>query len=182
MPAGRALVLASRLPFATDDSSSVCRAMAEALRRAGWDVDSITVPFLADTTRHAVEHATVWRLLNVTSALGQPVDLAIATSFPTYLIRHPGKIVWLLPGHRHAAELDTRSASLERLDREGAAECLRVFGANAQLCDRFQQHTGLRASPLAIPATGAHDAWDHAIRTLLSAVPTRAPSPARTTA
>ena len=37
-----------------------------------------------------------WRLLDLTAAGGKRVDLVIATRFPSYLVRHPRKVVWLV--------------------------------------------------------------------------------------
>ena len=40
-----------------------------------------------------------------TRALDRPVDVVIATKFPTYFVRHPAKVAWLVHQHRAAYEL-----------------------------------------------------------------------------
>ena len=43
-----------------------------------------------------------WRSLDLTETAGRPVDAVIATRFPTYAIRHPRKVVWLIHQYRQA--------------------------------------------------------------------------------
>jgi hypothetical protein len=44
--------------------------------------------------------ALAWRLLDLSAVDGVPVDLVIATRFPSYAVAHPRKIVWLVRQHR----------------------------------------------------------------------------------
>ena len=46
--------------------------------------------------------AAAWRSLDLTEAGGRPVDAVIATRFPSYAVRHPNKIVWLIHQYRQA--------------------------------------------------------------------------------
>ncbi len=53
-----------------------------------------------------LSQAFLWRLLDLTEADGRSIDLVIATKFPSYAVRHPNKVVWLLHQFRQAYELD----------------------------------------------------------------------------
>src|SRR6185295_12776263 len=46
-----------------------------------------------------------WRLVNLTEAAGKHIDLVIATRFPSYLVKHPNKVVWLIHQLRQAYDL-----------------------------------------------------------------------------
>ena len=47
-----------------------------------------------------------WRMLELKTEQGDEVDLVIATRFPSYLVQHPRKVVWLLHQYRQAYDLD----------------------------------------------------------------------------
>ena len=56
--------------------------------------------------RGVLTQAFLWRLLDLEEADGRPIDLVVATKFPSYLVRHPEKRVWLVHQFRQAYELD----------------------------------------------------------------------------
>ena len=103
------------------------------------------MPFKWYPKEEILPHAAAWRLLDLSESNGRPIDLVIATKFPTYFVRHPNKVAWLIHQYRAAYELcgtpysdfghNERDVGLRdtliRLDTEMLGECRRVF-ANAQ--------------------------------------------------
>ena len=85
-----------------------------------------------------------------------PVDLVVATKFPSYCVRHPNKVVWLLHQFRQAYELDrtelgqfSESAadralrrSVHRLDQVCLGEARRVFATSQNVAERLERSTG----------------------------------------
>ena len=63
------------------------------------------MPFRAQPKAELLAQAAAWRLLDLSSSNGQPIDLLIATRFPTYFARHPRKVAWVIHQHRAAYEL-----------------------------------------------------------------------------
>ena len=108
--------------------------------------------------------ALVWRLLDLDEVQGRPVDLVIATKFPSYVVRHPNKVVWLVHQFRQAYELDRtelgefgeepfdRAArrAVHRLDRAtlGGAAPVRDLRERAS---RLERSVGLEAEVLRPP-------------------------------
>jgi hypothetical protein len=90
-------------------------ALVAQLRDRGHEVESVELP--SSGTR---ADAAAWRLLDLSSAGGRPVDLLIATGFPAYFARHPHKVAWLA-GQAHVP------ADLAALDARMRGECARVF-------------------------------------------------------
>ena len=87
--------------------------------------------------RKSCAHAAAWRLLDLSESNGRPIDLVIATKFPTYFARHPRKVAWLIHQHRAAYELagtpfsdfahtEDDVALRERLDRARHSDARRV--------------------------------------------------------
>ena len=96
---------------------------------------------------------------------GGPIDLVIATKFPSYAIRHPNKVVWLVHQFRQAYELDGTELgqfgegpldratvrAIHRLDRTTLGEARRLFAISRNVADRLQRSTGLEAEVLLPP-------------------------------
>src|SRR5213594_964357 len=72
----------------------------------GHEADLVTVPYKWYPGERVLSQAFLWRLLDLTESDGCPIELVIATKFPSYAVRHPNKVVWLLHQFRQAYELD----------------------------------------------------------------------------
>ena len=112
--------------------------------------------------------AFLWRLLDLTETDGRPIDLVVATKFPSYVVRHPSKLVWLVHQFRQAYELDRTDLgqfgecaedralrrAIHRLDRVALGEATRLFAISQNVADRLERSTG--STPRCCrPAAGA---------------------------
>ena len=105
-------------------------------------------------------------LLDLSESNGQPIDRVIATKFPTYFVRHPNKVAWLMHQDRAAYELcGTRYSefthtegdvglreTLIRLDREMLGECRGVFTNARNTANRLEKFNGVAAEALYPPS------------------------------
>ena len=110
-------------------------------------------------------HAAAWRLIDLSESNGRPIDLVIASKFPTYFVRHPNKVGWLIHQYRAAYELCGTPFSdfghneqdvglrdrLIRLDTEMLGECRRLFANARNTANRVAKFNGLSAEPLYHP-------------------------------
>jgi glycosyltransferase involved in cell wall biosynthesis len=109
--------------------------------------------------------ALLWRLAELEEAEGRPTELVIATKFPSYAVRHPNKVVWLVHQFRQAYDLDgtelgqfgqepfdraTRRA-VHRLDERALGEARRLFAISQNVADRLRSSNGLEAEVLPPP-------------------------------
>ena len=108
-------------------------------------------------------------MLDLDEADGQPIDLVVATKFPSYLVRHPDKRVWLVHQFRQAYELDgtplgqfgdspedrALRRKVQALDRVALGEASRLFAISRNVAGRLEASTGLAAEVLPAPAAGA---------------------------
>jgi glycosyltransferase involved in cell wall biosynthesis len=125
----------------------------------------VSVPFKWYPKEEILPHAAAWRLLDLSESNGRPVDLLIASKFPTYFARHPNKVAWLIHQYRAAYELCGTEYSdfthveldvglrdtLMRLDTEMLSECRRIFANARNTAGRLSKFNGLRAEPLYHP-------------------------------
>ena len=165
MSVRRVLVLESQTPFVHGGAEILVRELAAALRRHGYETDIVSVPFRDTPHDELMAHAAVWRLLDVSHAAQRPVDLVIPTKFPTYFVRHPRKVAWLVHQHRAAYELcgtpfsdfDHTEADvglrkrLIALDTAMLGECAGVFTIARTVSERLAKYNGIDAEPLYSP-------------------------------
>lgn len=165
MPA-RILLVNSQIPFARGGAEGLVDALAAALGERGFEVDRVALPFSLASREQLVRSALAWRLLDVTAVEGRPVDLVIATRFPSYLVRHPNKVVWLIHQLRQVYDLagseysdfddsprDRRAAEMvRRMDCRTLGEARRLFAISKNVADRLRRWNGLEAEALHPPS------------------------------
>ena len=81
-----------------------------------------------------------------TEAEGRPIDLVIATKFPSYAVRHPNKVVWLVHQFRQAYELDRTELGQFGEAREDRATRRAVHGSTARRSARRASCSPSRAT------------------------------------
>ena len=165
MTVRRVLVLESQTPFVHGGAEILVRELVAALRARGYDTETVSIPFRDDPRDELMAHTAVWRLLDLSHSVGQPVDLVIPTKFPTYFVRHPAKVAWLVHQHRAAYELcGTRFSNFDHaeqdiglrknlieLDTAMLRECAGLFSIARTVSDRVEKYNGLLAEPLYHP-------------------------------
>jgi glycosyltransferase involved in cell wall biosynthesis len=161
----RVLVLESQTPFVHGGAEILVRELAGALRGHGYETDIVSVPFRDAPREQLMAHAAVWRLLDLSHASQRPIDLVIPTKFPTYFVRHPVKVTWLVHQHRAAYELCGTPYSdfqhteedvglrkrLVELDTAMLRECAGVFTIARTVSERLEKYNGIAAEPLYSP-------------------------------
>ena len=162
----RIAVVRPQVPFAHGGAEIFSDALVEELRVRGHEADSVTVPFKWYPGARVLTQAFLWRLLDLTEADGKRIDMVVATKFPSYLVRHPEKRVWLVHQFRQAYELDRTDLGqfgespedratrrqVQELDRVGLGEASRLFATSRNVAGRLERSTGLVAEVLPHPA------------------------------
>ena len=161
----RIAVCRPQVPFSYGGAEIFTDTLVERLRARGHEAEVVTVPFKWYPGERVLTQAFLWRLLDLEEADGRPVDLVVATKFPSYCVRHRNKVVWLLHQFRQAYELDgtelgqfgqapehraTRRA-VQRLDRTALGEARRVFATSANVAARLERSTGIAAEVMPHP-------------------------------
>ena len=131
----------------------------------GCEVDVVALPFAWEPHGQVLKSALAWRLLQLQEEPRRPIDLVIATKFPSYLIRHPNKILWLIHQFRQVYELLGTPYSdytdspadqdivrmVREMDTRALAECRALFTNAGNTAHRLQRFNGLAARPLYPP-------------------------------
>src|SRR5919109_719996 len=102
----RVAVCRPQVPFARGGAEIFADELIRELHARGHEADLVMVPFKWYPGQRVLTQAFLWRLLDLDEADGRPIDLVVATKFPSYAVRHPNKVVWLVHQFRQAYELD----------------------------------------------------------------------------
>lgn len=165
MPIQRVVVCEAQVPFIRGGAELHVRALVDQLRKRGYQAELVSLPFKWYPRQEILNHAAAWRLIDLSESNGRPIDLVIGSKFPSYFVRHPHKVVWLIHQHREAYDLCGTVYSdfnhvegdvalrqtLIRLDRTMLGECRRVFTNARNTADRLEKFNGLRGEPLYHP-------------------------------
>ena len=161
----RIAVCLPQVPFERGGAEIFADTLVEELRRRDHEAALVTVPYKWYPRERVLTQAFLWRLLDVEEANGRPIDLVIATKFPSYAIRHQNKVVWLLHQFRQAYDLDltplgqfdegsfdraTRRA-VQRFDRVALGEARRLFTTSRNNAERLRGSLGLEAEVMPHP-------------------------------
>jgi glycosyltransferase involved in cell wall biosynthesis len=159
------VVCEAQVPFVHGGAEVHVRELTRELKGRGYAVELVSVPFKWYPKEEILPHAAAWRLLDLSESNGRPIDLVIASKFPTYFVRHPNKVAWLIHQYRAAYELcgteysdfghNERDVGLRdtliRLDTEMLGECRRVFANAKNTANRVRTYNGLAAEALYHP-------------------------------
>ncbi len=161
----RIVVCRPQVPFARGGVEIFTDDLVAELCRRGHDADLVTVPFKWYPGERVLTQAFLWRLLDLEEADGRRIDLVIATKFPSYVVHHPNKVVWLVHQFRQAYELDRTDLGqfgdspeerairrkVQELDRIALGEARKLFTTSRNVAERLERSTGIVAEVMPHP-------------------------------
>jgi glycosyltransferase involved in cell wall biosynthesis len=161
----RIAVCRPQLPFEFGGVEIFTDRLAAELRARGHEADVVSLPFQTWPNDELLTNSALWRLIDLGPRGTSPADVVIATKFPSYLIEHPNKVVWLVHQFRQAYDLDgtehgqfgtsaiDRSARawIEQADRLALGGAQKLFATSRNVAGRLSRSTGLQAEVLPHP-------------------------------
>ncbi len=162
----RILICTAQVPFVRGGAEYLVEGLRDALRERGHTVDVVALPYQWHPVERIPESALAWRMLDLSQFNGEPVDQVICTKFPSYLVRHRHKMLWLVHQHRQAydwygtplsdfsntAEHRQVRAAIFRMDRSGLNECAARYTISRNVSARLKRFNGLTSEALYPPS------------------------------
>ncbi|MCD4747952.1 MAG: glycosyltransferase family 4 protein [Thermoanaerobaculales bacterium] len=153
------------VPFSHGGAEILDASLEHELRARGFQIERIVLPFSWHTRLDILNSAMAWRFLELKSAAGEEIDLVISTRFPSYLIRHPNKVVWLFHQLRQAYDLqgtrygfpnhgveDASFIDMVRdMDARGLGEARALWSISDNVAERLRRFNSLEAKTLYPP-------------------------------
>ncbi len=160
-----ALVCETQVPLVRGGAELLVEQLVSELRARGIAADRVSVPFKWYPKDEILPHAAAWRMLDLSQCAHREIDLVIATKFPTYFVRHPKKVCWLVHQHRAAYELagtgygdfrhEEKDVGLRRrlmdLDEQMLGECVGLYTISKTVSARLKTFNGIDSTPLYHP-------------------------------
>ena len=154
-----------QVPFVRGGAEIFTDRLVEELRQRDVDAEIVSLPLQTWPNHQLAKAMMMWRLVDLVTDMDPPADLVIATKFPSYLVRHPNKVVWLVHQFRQAYELhgtpfgqfgdspEDRSVrqGVIDLDVVSLGEARKLFATSANVAERLRRSTGLDAEVLPHP-------------------------------
>jgi glycosyltransferase involved in cell wall biosynthesis len=161
----RVLVCTAQVPFASGGAERHAEGLVREIVVFGHEAELVRLPFKWYPRAEILTSALAWRLLDLSEADGKRVDLVIPMKFPSYLVRHENKVVWLIHQFRQAYDRfgtaesdftaspeDTRWRELiAESDRTGLTEARKIFTNARNTADRLARFNGIEAEALYHP-------------------------------
>jgi glycosyltransferase involved in cell wall biosynthesis len=162
----RIVICGTRVPFAYGGAEMLVESLRDQLVARGHEVDVITLPFAWGTRTQILKSAMAWRMVDLTQAGGKRIDRVIATRFPSYVVQHPSKVVWLIHQMRQVYDLlgtpysdfqeneprDRKVIEMIRtLDRRTLSEARAIYTISGNVSERLKRYNDLPSEPLYPP-------------------------------
>jgi glycosyltransferase involved in cell wall biosynthesis len=162
---GRICICGAKVPFVRGGAEMLMDSLRDELARRGFEVDVVTLPFEWPTRVELLKGCLAWRLVNLTEAAGKRIDRVIATRFPSYLVKHPNKVVWLVHQLRQIYDLHGTPYSdfadrprdrevvetVRDMDRRTLREARAVYTISRNVADRLRRGNQVEAEVLYPP-------------------------------
>jgi glycosyltransferase involved in cell wall biosynthesis len=161
----RVAVCRPQVPFVRGGVEIFTDRLVEELRVRGFEAEIVSLPLQTWPNDRLAMSAMMWRLIDLGADMEMPPDVVITTKFPSYLIKHPNKVVWLVHQLRQAYEFhgtdlgqfsdspEDRSIRLgiHDLDRHSLGEARKLFATSQNVAERLHRSTGFLAEVLPHP-------------------------------
>jgi glycosyltransferase involved in cell wall biosynthesis len=158
-------ICAVEAPFIRGGAEIQLETLACELVQRGYRVARVTLPFVWLPMRDILKNCLMWRWIELERCTHEPIDLVICSKFPTYAVRHPRKVTWLIHQFRQAYELHntphstfTDSAedqavrqSIINFDTRMLSESHAIFTESQNVANRLKRYNGLEGKPLYHP-------------------------------
>jgi len=169
----RIVICATQVPFVRGGAEYLVEGLQKSLIAHGHTVDIVQLPFAWQPPERIIDHALAWRLLDLTKVNNLLIDQVICTKFPSYLVRHPCKVVWLVHQHRQAYDWYGTAMSdfvniprykkirqlIMQMDKRGLGEAQALYTISKNVSQRLQRFNGLESKPLYPPSHLAEKLW-----------------------
>jgi glycosyltransferase involved in cell wall biosynthesis len=162
-------VCSVQIPFTKGGTENLTTELYRELIKRGYDTDYINIPFKWYPPNEIMKGILTWRMLDLVESNGEKIDLLICTKFPSYVVKHPNKVVWLIHQFRQAYELygttygikemeddtnDIRTKIIET-DNKTFGECKKIYTISNNVSSRLMRYNKIKSKTLYPPPKNA---------------------------
>ena len=156
-------VCSAQVPFVSGGAELLSAALIRELRTRNYDVEDIRVPYKWYPNEQLINSMFSWKLLDLSESNGEKIDLVIPTKFPSYMVQHENKVVWLVHQYRQIYDMYGSKFSvfteadkpfmdlIKREDEKALGGAKKVFTIAGNVTDRLKRFNGIDSEALYHP-------------------------------
>lgn len=156
-------VCSAQVPFVNGGAELHTAALIRELRARGYDVDDIKLPYKWYPNEQLINSMFAWKLLDLSESNGEKIDLVIPTKFPSYMVQHENKVVWLVHQYRQIYDMYGTKYSgftekdndfmdlIKREDEKAFRNSKKVFSIAQNTTSRLKKFNGIDSEVLYHP-------------------------------
>jgi glycosyltransferase involved in cell wall biosynthesis len=159
-------VLHAQVPFVRGGAELLVENLTKELNKRNYDAELIALPFKWYPNNSLIDSVLAWRMIDISEANGNKIDLVISTKFPTYAVQHENKVLWLMHQFREAYDLCdvkeyaglntipggniTRNKIVD-IDNKLIPEAKKVYTISKNVTKRLKRYNSIDSIPLYHP-------------------------------
>ncbi len=146
----------SQAPFVRGGAEIFRDNLVEQLKKRSFEVEIIQLPLQTQPLEEVLKGCLAWRFMNLDRIGDENLDLVIGTKFPSYLVPHSNKIIWLEHQHREVYDLYGTNYSgyqitskdnqlrhhIFDLDQIAFSETRKIFSQSKTVAQRLKDYNG----------------------------------------
>jgi len=166
MPSKKIAICAVQAPFMRGGAEILVETLYKEMTIRGFNVDLINIPFKWYPPSRVVTECILWRMIDLTEVNGEKIDIVISTKFPSTVVRHTDKRIWLVHQHREVYDLfgsqsyggfentdECRAIrdKIVEIDNKTITEAKRIYTISQTVSNRLKQFNNIDSVPLYPP-------------------------------
>ncbi|MDG0794530.1 hypothetical protein OMP38_29590 [Cohnella ginsengisoli] len=158
-------ICAVQVPFNYGGAEVLVEELNKQLRLRNFDSEIINIPFKWYPKERLINEAFIWSMMDLTESNGEKIDMVICTKYPSYIVKHPNKVVWLFHQHRSIYELLGTSYSefsqtsddlkiinhVRDIDNKFLSQANQLFAISQNVKDRLLKYNQIESEVLYPP-------------------------------
>jgi glycosyltransferase involved in cell wall biosynthesis len=157
-------VCTPQVPFIRGGNEYFVETLCEKLNEYGHNATLVRLPFKWYPRTSFLKSIAMWRLADLSEYDGNPVDAVICTKFPSYVLPHHHKLVWMTHQHRAAYDLfghrygfpDNLAGRFDRaitrwVDNKTLVEARHIFTISGNVSQRLLTYNSIQSEVLYPP-------------------------------
>ncbi len=164
----RIVIANVHVPFIWGGAEILAESLSRAFINTGHKAEVARIPF-NDYPQLMSEQLLAFRKLDLRGSVGMPIDLLVCMKFPTYLIPHPNKVLWIPHQYRQAYDLwnhplgglhffpngENIRQTIIDTDKEFMPQAREIFTISKNCTNRLKKYCGIDAHTLYHPPRNA---------------------------
>jgi len=161
----RIAICSVQIPFVKGGAENLVVALHNELIKRDFEVTNINIPFKWYPVSRILTECMIWRLIDISEVDGQKMDMVIATKFPSTVVKHVNKKIWLIHQLRQAYDLYGSEYSyfdnsdehnrirqlIKNIDTKTINEAKEIYTISHNVTNRLKKYNDIDSIPVYPP-------------------------------